>query len=350
MIMLWIWWILHALAAVGLAGYGLAKKELMPDLKIYIFWNAVMAVVVALFLLAPKWHRRVLVGLNLVVGVALVILAGTVINDRQNFAKRLDELERIKTGQSVDQLSASLNPEQKAALVRVREPRDQRTPPGPDGQIKSPERSEFEARNEIVQALAEQIDVNRKKMDEIRKQLSLTEETKDKRNLVGEFGKLVDQNQQLVSELGVQYAGKTGAAAYRRYVEEQIQLGRFNLPFEARNLADRLQSLKLIRAELERDFQKLEVETAKLNEQLETEKKVTQQQTEQVAGRQKELVELNAEVEEALHAREISQGRARDMRLLLERTRAAYQQMTRENQELDLALAYLELGWSAFFR
>jgi hypothetical protein len=260
---------------------------------------------------------KILAGLNIIVAGVLVFLAGRCYYARHEWTKHLEMLVRVRDGTAatdelLDRLKGMKPTEHERLMERVA--------------------SDYARRKKAGDLMFLDRDKAAGKDDEKPDQMDRIEAA----NAAAALELLKDEvkNNQFAQELGLDN--------YRRLIAEYAKLQQPKLRAQEQRLAAEKSRLLTIRRNFQRDVAELNAKINVLKERIEAEKALTTAATTENLERQKELAQLYTEVEEWWAARNLAQGRERDIKDLLARTKARFEELTKLNQTLAAEIRKLE--------
>jgi hypothetical protein len=137
-------------------------------------------------------------------------------------------------------------------------------------------------------------------------------------------------------------SAQLGADDYRKILHEFQQRKTPLLRAEEQALAAQKDSLLMQRRKYDQQIKYLTEQIARQEKVLGEEKAITEKIDTENQARRVELAQLFSEIEEAVAARGIAEGRERDMKDLIARTRKKTEEVAKENLELTEQLRRLE--------
>jgi hypothetical protein len=126
-----------------------------------------------------------------------------------------------------------------------------------------------------------------------------------------------------------------GPKDLQRLMQNHYMLRHPQLRAEEQQVAEQKATMLALRETYNKQIALLELEIARLNERLTAEKAVTTLQEQENEERRKELSNLYAELEEALAARGLAEGRLKDLQDHLARTKRRFAELSKETDQLE---------------
>jgi hypothetical protein len=131
---------------------------------------------------------------------------------------------------------------------------------------------------------------------------------------------------------------RLGPAGYARLIREAILLNKPKIFAEERELTEKLASLLRQREQYQLDIIKLTEDQTRLEARLATEKDLLARTEFENKARRSEITQLYAEVEEAMHARDVALGRETDMRRQLDEVKGRIDKLSERNGQIEKLL------------
>jgi chromosome segregation ATPase len=126
-----------------------------------------------------------------------------------------------------------------------------------------------------------------------------------------------------------------GPKDLQKLLQNYYMLRHPELRAEEQQVAEQKATQLALRETYNKQISQLQIEIERLTERLDAEKKVTAQQELENEERRKELSNLYAELEEALAARALAEGRLKDLQDHLARTKRRFAELSKQTDELE---------------
>lgn len=154
---------------------------------------------------------------------------------------------------------------------------------------------------------------------------------------------LEDPGTLLLDQAGIkEMREKLGPAGFIRLIREAILLNKPKIFAEERDLAEKLASLLRTRENYTKDIERFNEEITRLEARLKDERGLREKLDFENKARRDEITQLYAEVEEALHARDVAQAHETDMRRQLAEVQDRIAKLSAKNAELESVLLQKE--------
>lgn len=256
------------------------------------------------------WTTRILAILNIIAIGVLFYAAGRSAYQRAAWTQFLEErAKKYRDGQTTQAWLASLNSEQMGKLLDRMEVTPlllSRLPEADRAKIEALERAK-KNQYEALKARGDKPPYRYKSESEQRQQLAKL--AVNDNELDSNPGKLLtvggdmDKMQEAL-----------GPAGFLRLVREAIALNKPKLLAEEQRLVEAKASLLRQKENFEKDIAKFTEEIARLEARLKDERDLRERMETENRARRSEITQLYAEIEEAMHARDVALGREQDMR------------------------------------
>jgi hypothetical protein len=289
------------------------------------------------------WTTRILSILNVLAVFALFWLAAQSWYLRNLTSQALKAQEQLRDGIPTEDWFQMLTPDQRTALVDKIKIDDQLI-----SRLSQADRDALKIRDRAKED-SDAADKSRGQKPPHRSEFD-QEQRREMAMTAGGYHLDFDPKNNPTNLAGVQVspmrevALRLGPAGFRRLVQEAIRLHQPRLAAEERDLIDRKASLLRIKAEYERDIEKLKEQIAALSERADAERAIRDRALHENTERRRELATLYTELEEAILAREVALGLEMDARRQLEEIQERMANYLKLNEALTRQIQQSELG------
>lgn len=277
------------------------------------------------------WTTRILAILNIIAAFVLFYAAGRAAYQRHEWSQTLaNRARQYRDGLPTEEWLGKIGNDQLGALLDRMEVTPAllaRLPDSDRARIEPLERrarSNFEARKNRGDNPAPRY----RSEDEQRQSIGkLTADDK----VMNDPGQLLLSDQGTLKEL----RDRLGPAGFTRLIREAIVLNRPKILARQLDLAAKLSSILRQVETYQKDIASFDEQIARFNDRLKDEQALKDKLTFENKARRDEITQLHAEVEEALHARDVAQGRESDMRRQLAEVQDRINKLTEKNNQLE---------------